>query len=122
MGSISAAAKIGDAIANRNIRDAFTNGLNDGWSAGGFLSDLSTQLDLLVLNMPNGAHHSDLRHTRPCPGPDDTPDVLMARSNATAILRRWIAQASAVIDTGGGSVTRAVNTAGNERKRVLHTH
>ena len=71
-------------------RILFTNGLNDGWSAGGFVKNLSIAQDLLVLNMPNGAHHSDLRHSRPCPGPDDTADVLSARATATAILERWV--------------------------------
>jgi hypothetical protein len=70
----------------------FTNGLNDGWSAGGFVTDVDASKDLLVLNMPNGAHHSDLTHaTLPLAG--DTPDVLAARANATLILQRWIAEA-----------------------------
>ena len=37
----------------------FTNGLNDGWSAGGITEDLSPTL--LSVNMPQGAHHLDLR-------------------------------------------------------------
>ena len=68
----------------------FTNGLNDGWSAGGFLQDVDPTLQLLTLNMPNGAHHSDLSHTRPCPAPDDTADVLDARAKATVVLTRWL--------------------------------
>ena len=42
-------------------RIVFTNGLNDGWSAGGILTNLSDTL--IVFNMPKGAHHSDLSHT-----------------------------------------------------------
>ena len=80
-------------LAQGASRILFTNGLNDGWSVGGFQSDLSTVRDLLVINMPNGAHHSDLRHSRPCPAPDDTADVLTARSKATEVLRRWISTA-----------------------------
>jgi dipeptidyl-peptidase-2 len=72
-------------------RILFTNGLNDGWSAGGFQQNVSDERELIVLNMPNGAHHSDLRHTRPCPGPDDTSDVLETRAAATSILQRWLA-------------------------------
>lgn len=77
-------------VAQGASRILFTNGLNDGWSAGGFLADVSRAQDLLVLNMENGAHHSDLRHTRPCPAPDDTPDVLAARAEATKVLMRWL--------------------------------
>ena len=58
----------------------FTNGLNDGWSAGGFLTDVDPASELLTLNMADGAHHSDLSHTMP--GPDDTPDVTKARYSA----------------------------------------
>lgn len=71
-------------------RILFTNGLNDGWSAGGFIDDVDPAAELLTLNMPNGAHHSDLRHTRPCPSPDETADVLEARAKATVILARWL--------------------------------
>ena len=70
-------------------RILFTNGLNDGWSAGGFLEDVDAKAELLALNMPNGAHHSDLSHSPP--GPQDTPDVAAARAKATAILERWLA-------------------------------
>ena len=49
--------------------------------------------DLLVLNMENGAHHSDLTHTRPCPSPSDTPDVLEVRAKAQDILARWLKMA-----------------------------
>lgn len=38
----------------------FTNGLNDGWFVGGITKNLSSTL--VVYNLPNGAHHSDLSH------------------------------------------------------------
>mmetsp|Transcript_13966 Transcript_13966/g.33834 ORF Transcript_13966/g.33834 Transcript_13966/m.33834 type:complete len:500 (+) Transcript_13966:63-1562(+) len=66
----------------------FTNGLNDGWSAGGFLTDVDAASGLITLNMPNGAHHSDLSHD--LPSDKDTPDVAAARANATVILRQWL--------------------------------
>ena len=44
--------------------------------------------ELLTLNMVNGAHHTDLSHS--LPGPEDTPDVVAARANATVILTRWL--------------------------------
>ena len=44
--------------------------------------------ELLTLNMVNGAHHTDLSHS--LPGPEDTPDVVAARANATVILARWL--------------------------------
>ena len=74
-------------------RILFTNGLNDGWSAGGFLEDVNKAKDLLVLNMENGAHHSDLTHTRPCPSPSDTADVLKVRAEGQEILTGWLAAA-----------------------------
>lgn len=76
--------------AQRASRIVFTNGLQDGWSAGGFLEDVDAANDLLTINMPNGAHHSDLSHR--IPGPWDTSDVVEARENASAILARWISE------------------------------
>jgi len=71
-------------------RIVFTNGLNDGWSAGGFASDVDAARELLVLNMPNGAHHSDLSHAWPMAG--ETADVLEVRANATALLEKWVGE------------------------------
>ena len=75
-------------VQQGTTRIIFTNGLNDGWSAGGFLTDVSPEAELLTLNMQNGAHHSDLSHLPP--GPQDTPDVVAARAKATGILARWL--------------------------------
>jgi pimeloyl-ACP methyl ester carboxylesterase len=71
-------------------RILFTNGLADGWSVGGFLDDVDPARELFALNMPNGAHHSDLRHTRPCPAPDDTEDVLEVRRRAAELMGGWL--------------------------------
>ena len=68
----------------------FTNGLNDGWSAGGITSNVgSPGLNLLAVNMENGAHHSDLSHFAPDPA-IDTPDVTAARARIGDILNAWI--------------------------------
>ena len=48
--------------------------------------------------MPNGAHHSDLRHTRPCPAPDDTPDVLAARTQAARLFMRWLSDVRSEVE------------------------
>lgn len=66
----------------------FTNGLNDGWSAGGIQQDLSPTLK--AINMPTGAHHSDLTHTPP--SPDDTPDVQQARLQVAQLIQTWLKQ------------------------------
>jgi hypothetical protein len=68
-------------------RIIFTNGLNDGWSVGGFMRNLSESL--LVFNMPNGAHHSDLSHNWPSDA--DTQDVRDTREAIAAQLEEWIA-------------------------------
>ena len=72
-------------------RILFTNGLNDGWSAGSITADVDPGRDLLALNMPNGAHHSDLSHD--VPSAADTPDVVSVRARAATIVERWIAEA-----------------------------
>ena len=44
-------------------RILFTNGLQDGWSVGGITEDVGDTdagLQLLAVNMENGAHHSDV--------------------------------------------------------------
>lgn len=68
-------------------RIIFTNGLNDGWSVGGFMRNLSESL--LVFNMPNGAHHSDLSHNWPSDA--DTQDVRDTREAIAKQLEEWIA-------------------------------
>jgi pimeloyl-ACP methyl ester carboxylesterase len=68
-------------------RIIFTNGLNDGWSAGGITTNLSATL--LAFNAPNGAHHSDLSHSWPSSA--DTPDVQLVRDLAAATIEEWLA-------------------------------
>jgi len=68
-------------------RIIFTNGLNDGWSVGSVTSSPSSSL--IALNMPNGAHHSDLSHEAPSPA--DTPDVVAVRAKGLALIQHWLA-------------------------------
>ena len=64
----------------------FTNGLNDGWSVGGIQTNLSSTL--LTINIPDGAHHSELSHYPP--NDNDTEDVRVARESALTILKTWL--------------------------------
>merc|ERR1712216_586416 len=69
-------------------RIIFTNGLNDGWSVGGFLKDLSPANGIFSINFPNGAHHSDLAHD--LFGDRNTPDVIAGHQRAIAIISTWL--------------------------------
>jgi hypothetical protein len=64
----------------------FTNGLNDGWSAGGILSNISATL--LAFNAETGAHHSDLSHN--WPSNTDTADVVLLREQVSSVITSWI--------------------------------
>ncbi|KAI2495007.1 Serine carboxypeptidase S28 [Fragilaria crotonensis] len=64
----------------------FTNGLNDGWSVGGILQNLSDTL--LTINFENGAHHSDLTHVGP--SDQDTPDIVSGFVTIRNILAAWL--------------------------------
>jgi hypothetical protein len=80
-----------DRLQDVTSRIVFTNGLNDGWSTGSVLRNLSASL--VAINMPNGAHHSDLSHDPP--GPQDTPDVTAGRAQAATLLAEWLAEVKA---------------------------
>jgi len=67
-------------------RILFTNGMNDGWSTSSILS--TDNPNLRVLNFPNGAHHSDLRHT--WPNDDDTADIVAGFDTIINILGGWL--------------------------------
>jgi len=69
-------------------RILFTNGLNDGWSVGGILKDLAPEKGLLAINLPNGAHHSDLSHWPPSQA--DTWDVTAAHERILALVGSWL--------------------------------
>jgi hypothetical protein len=75
-----------DDLANTASRILFTNGLNDGWSVGSILTNLSDTV--LALNFENGAHHSDL--SRKGPSGDDTEDVRRGFDAVEEILGSWL--------------------------------
>jgi pimeloyl-ACP methyl ester carboxylesterase len=64
----------------------FTNGLNDGWSAGSILESLSDTL--IAINIPSGAHHSDLSGAGP--SERDPPDMWATFGQVTDILGTWL--------------------------------
>ena len=64
----------------------FTNGLQDIWSGGGILHNVSDTV--LALTFPNGAHHSEL--TREGPTDRDTDDIKAGHDQIKAILRLWL--------------------------------
>jgi hypothetical protein len=64
----------------------FTNGLNDGWSAGGILGNISDTL--LAFNAETGAHHSDLSHS--WPSSTDTADVTLMRQQVASVITQWL--------------------------------
>ena len=76
-----------DDLAAANVtRILFTNGLKDGWSVGGFAESLSDSL--IVLNFPNGAHHSDLSGAGPTD--QDSEDIKDGFLTITRQLRSWL--------------------------------
>jgi Serine carboxypeptidase S28 len=64
----------------------FTNGLNDGWSVGAIMQNLSE--NLISLNFENGAHHSDL--SRQGPSDRDTPDIIEGFNKIRNLLSKWL--------------------------------
>ena len=76
-----------ELIVNNVTRILFTNGLNDGWSVGGIVTNLSDSL--VALNFPNGAHHSDLTHIGPSED-HDTPDIKHGYVQIQSILSTWL--------------------------------
>jgi hypothetical protein len=63
-----------------------TNGLVDGWSLSSILQ--SDAKGVTVVNMANGAHHSDLDHRGPTE--NDTPDVTAAFVQIGDVIGNWL--------------------------------
>ena len=66
-------------------RILFTNGNNDGWSVGSFTQSSSDSI--VVMNFPNGSHHSDLTHQWPR---EDTDDIVQGHAQIVEVLRNWL--------------------------------
>jgi lysosomal Pro-X carboxypeptidase len=77
-----------DLLGQNASRILFTNGLNDGWSADSILDNLSP--DIVAINMPNGAHRSDLDHHGPTSR--DTDDVRNSFPLIIQTLTRWLTE------------------------------
>ena len=75
-----------DLIAAGASRILFTNGLQDMWSGGSYLENVSDSI--LALNFENGAHHSDLSHVGP--SDKDTDDIRLGFVQITNILAGWL--------------------------------
>jgi len=75
--------KFDDLVGQGASRILFTNGMNDLWSQGSYLESLSDSI--LAVNIPNGAHHSDLNHLE-----DATPDLVDAHRKIHKILKDWL--------------------------------
>ena len=66
-------------------RVIFSNGLQDPWSAGGVLKNVTETM--VAITIENGAHHQDLNGGA---SPNDTPDMLDARAQERAIISDWL--------------------------------
>jgi len=75
-----------DLVKTGTSRILFTNGLQDMWSGGSYLEDVSDSI--LALNFENGAHHSDLSHVGP--SDNDTEDIREGFVQITDILETWL--------------------------------
>ena len=75
-----------DLVGNGASRILFTNGLQDMWSGGSYLENVSDSI--LALNFENGAHHSDLSHVGP--SEKDTDDIRLGFVQITNILAKWL--------------------------------
>lgn len=62
----------------------FSNGLQDPWSGGGVLR--SPNRDIIVIIIPEAAHHLDLRSANP----QDPASVVQARLIEKAAIKKWI--------------------------------
>ena len=77
-----------DLVAHGGSYILFTNGLKDAWSPLSFTEDLSDTIK--AINMPSGAHHSDLNEC--CHGRPEEDDIIEGRKEVARILGEWIAE------------------------------
>jgi hypothetical protein len=71
---------------SRTSRLLFANGLHDGWSTSSILKDDNP--DIVTINFPNGAHHSELR--RHYPDDSDTDDIVQGYETVIKVLGGWL--------------------------------
>ena len=76
----------GNLIESGASHILFTNGLQDMWSGGSYLEDVSETV--IALNFENGAHHSDLSHVGP--SENDTDDIKEGFVTITHIIEKWL--------------------------------
>lgn len=62
----------------------FSNGLMDPWSGGGVLRAPNDKVVILII--PDTAHHLDLRKSHP----KDPPSVIYAREKEKQTIHKWI--------------------------------
>ena len=67
----------------------FSNGLFDPWSAYGLTEDDPRGAEVVVLDIVDGAHHSDLMFSLP----SDSRHLKKARATELAHVRRWVREA-----------------------------
>ena len=85
-GALANALGFRDLVKAGASRILFTNGLQDMWSGGSYLENVSDSI--LALNFENGAHHSDLSHVGP--SDKDTDDIKAGFVQITYILSQWL--------------------------------
>lgn len=82
-----------DLVGHGGSHILFVNGLKDAWSPLSYTEDLSDTI--LALNLPSGAHHSDLNQVpdnQSCgaePG-QECDDIIEGRVTIATILKGWI--------------------------------
>jgi hypothetical protein len=77
-----------DLSSNNASYILFTNGLQDMWSGGSYVEDVSDTV--IAMNFENGAHHSDLSHEGPTD--KDTEDIVQGFSDIADTLEAWLGQ------------------------------
>jgi lysosomal Pro-X carboxypeptidase len=76
-----------DLVGLGASRILFVNGGNDMWLPGSITTNLTR--DIIAINMPNGAHHSELYAVLPHVK-QPTQDVIAAQNEITALLMKWL--------------------------------
>lgn len=84
-----------------SLVSVFSSGELDPWS-GSSITEKSLQgadPSLIVISIPNAAHHYDLRASNPL----DTPEVIEARNRVKVTIKGWIQAAAQPIPASAGN-------------------